>query len=204
MPLVWKASASLSRACARRRRVRRERGAVALEAAILTPLMFLLFFGIVEFGMLYKDYLAVTSSVRAGARMASAEPRVATFGADAAAQVAKEASALDMNKVNELWIYKATASGYPVGSNGTSFNSCTSCIKYHWDSGTKTFVAYSTSWTALQQNACSGPTEGPPDSIGVYMKFTYQGVTGLIFNEMPLEEHTVMSLEPLPTTKICK
>ena len=42
------------------------------------------------------------------------------------------------------------------------------------------------------------------DSVGVYMKFTYQGVTGLIFNEMPLEEHTVMSLEPIPTTKTCK
>jgi len=202
MMLVWKASARLSRARAERRRARRERGAVAIEAALLTPLLILLFFGIIEFGMLFKDYLAVTSSVRAGARMASAEPRVSSFGADAVAQVAKEGTAIDMGSVDELWVYKAAASGYPVGSNGSSFNACSSCIKYHWNSGTKKFDAYSTTWTSTQQNACSG--DANHDSIGVYMKFTYQGVTGLIFNEMPLEEHTVMSLEPIPTTKTCK
>lgn len=206
MMLVWKASARLSRARSKRRAARlarRESGAVAIEAALLTPLLVLLFFGIIEFGMLYKDYLAVTSSVRAGARMASAEPRVSSFATDAASQVAKEGTALDMNSVDELWVYKAAANGYPVGSNGSSFNACTSCVKFQWNNTTKQFVQKSgASWTSTQQNACSG--DANHDSVGVYMKFTYQGVTGLIFNEMPLEEHTVMSLEPIPTTKTCK
>lgn len=208
MMLVWKASARFSRARDARRRARlarRESGAVAIEAALLTPLLVLLFFGIIEFGMLYKDYLAVTSSVRAGTRMASAEPRITTFAQDAANQVAKEGAALDMGAVNELWVYKAQpANGYPVGSNGSSFNACSNCVKFHWNNATKKFVAYSSTWTATQQNACAGTAQGPPDTIGVYMKFTYQGVTGLIFNEMPLEEHTVMSLEPIPTTQTCK
>jgi len=202
MMLTWQAAAGFARARAERRRARRESGAVAIEAALLTPLLLLLFFGIIEFGMLYKDYLAVTSSVRAGARMASAEPRVTSYATDAADQVAKEAAALDMNRVNELWVYKATASGYPVGSNGTSFNACTSCVKFTWNNTTKKFVQQSSSWASTQQNACSG--DAAHDSVGVYMKYTYQGVTGLIFNEMPLEEHTVMSLEPIPTTKTCK
>ena len=202
MMLTWQAAAGFARARAERRRARRESGAVAIEAALLTPLLLLLFFGIIEFGMLYKDYLAVTSSVRAGARMASAEPRVTSYATDAADQVAKEAAALDMNRVNELWVYKATASGYPVGSNGTSFNACTSCVKFTWNNTTKKFVQQSSSWASTQQNACSG--DAAHDSVGVYMKYTYQGVTGLIFNEMPLEEHTVMSLERIPTTKTCK
>jgi hypothetical protein len=208
MMLVWKAAATLSRARDARRRARmarRENGAVAIEAALLTPLLVLLFFGIIEFGMLYKDYLAVTSSVRAGARMASAEPRVSTFAQDAANQVAKEGAAIDMNSVNELWVYKANAStGYPIGSNGSSFNSCSNCVKFTWNNSTKKFVQQSSTWAYTQQNACAGSTDGPPDTVGVYMKFTYQGMTGLIFNQMPLEEHTVMSLEPIPTTKTCK
>ena len=42
----------------------------------------------IEFGLAFKDQLAMTSAVRAGARIASAEPRSATFATDAASQVA--------------------------------------------------------------------------------------------------------------------
>jgi Flp pilus assembly protein TadG len=193
------------RARIRARRARGERGAVAIEAAILTPLLILLIFGIIEFGMLFKDWLAVTSSVRAGTRMASAEPRVMTFAQDAADQVAREGSALDMANVQELWIYKAQTSGsnagYPVGGD-SSFSNCTTCVKFHWNAGTKTFVAYSNTWAATAQNACQG--DASHDAIGVYLKILHPGVTGLIFGDMTIKEHSVMSLEPIPTTKTCK
>ncbi|WP_420372033.1 TadE family protein [Pedococcus badiiscoriae] len=51
-----------------------DRGAAAVEAAIVTPLILLIVFGIMEFGMVFKDTLTVSTSVRAGARTASAEP----------------------------------------------------------------------------------------------------------------------------------
>jgi Flp pilus assembly protein TadG len=189
----------------RARRARGEKGAVAIEAAILTPLLLLLVFGIIEFGMLFKDWLAVTSSVRAGTRIASAEPRITSFAQDAADQVAKEGSALDMANVQELWIYKAqntgSNSGYPVGGD-SSFGTCTQCIKFHWNPGTKKFVAYSNTWAATSQNACQG--DANHDSVGVYLKILHPGVTGLIFGNMTIKEHSVMSLEPIPTTKTCK
>jgi Flp pilus assembly protein TadG len=194
---------ALARARARRRRG--EKGAVAIEAAILTPLLLLLVFGIIEFGMLFKDWLAVTSSVRAGARMASAEPRYLSFAQDAADQVAKEGSALKMSDVQELWVYKAqisgTSAGYPVGGN-SSFTSCTACVKFHWNPSTAKFVPYSNTWAYTTQNACQG--DPAHDSIGVYLQISHDGVTGLIFDNMTIKEHTVMSLEPLPATKTCK
>jgi Flp pilus assembly protein TadG len=194
----------VSRAGVARRR-RRERGAVAIEAALLTPLLLLLTFGIIEFGMLFKDWLAVTSAVRAGTRMASAEPRFASFAQDAADQVAKEGAALDMGTVQELWIYKAQNSGanagYPVGGD-SNFTGCTQCVKFHWNPSLKKFVAYSTSWTSTQQNACQG--DPLHDSIGVYLQIDHSSVTGLIFDDMDIQEHSVMSLEPIPTTKVCK
>ena len=184
---------------------RRERGAVAIEAALLTPLLVLLFFGIIEFGMLFKDYLAVTSSVRAGTRMASAEPRIAGFAQDAADQVAKEGSALDMDNVDELWVYKASRQRLP-GRRATARRSTPArpASSSTGTTATKKFVAVRSHHLDCYLSRTPASATRPPDSIGVYMKFTYQGVTGLIFNEMPLEEHSVMSLEPIPTTKTCK
>lgn len=190
--------------CRRRRQARRRRrqdGAVAIEAALLTPLLLLLTFGIIEFGMLFKDWLAVTSAVRAGTRMASAEPRFTGFAQDAANQVAKEGAALDMGTVEELWIYKADANGYPVGGS-SAFASCSACVKFHWNPTAKKFQAYSTTWTATQQNACVGDVNR--DSIGVYLQIKHASITGLVFDDMTIKEHSVMSLEPIPTTQSCK
>src|SRR5690348_3474065 len=112
----------------RRRRLRlwarRDDGVTAVEAAIVVPVFLLLVVGIIEFGLAFKDQLAVTSAVRAGARIASAEPRFASFATDAASQVAREGSAIDMNDVEQLWVFKADSTGHPIGSGGT-FGSCT-------------------------------------------------------------------------------
>ena len=106
-------------------RRRSQQGAVAVEAAIITPLFILLVFGIIEFGMVFKDFLAVTSSVRAGARMASAEPRNLNFAQDAADQVAREGGALNMSKIKSCGSTRPTQT-YPSrtehlsGGGGTS------------------------------------------------------------------------------------
>jgi Flp pilus assembly protein TadG len=192
---------TLARARKRRARPdrRRSRGAVAVEAALITPVFLVLVFGIIEFGLVFKDWLAVSSTVRAGARMASAEPRTATFASDAAAQVAKEGTALGMSNVKELWVYKANADGTPVG--GTSaFTTCGTCVKFRWNGSA--FTQTSSSWTSTQQNACQNDPNR--DTIGVYLKYDHPAVTGLFFNSLTLSEHTVMALEPIPTATGCK
>lgn len=47
------------------------RGASAVEFALLLPLFLLLVFGIIEFGLLMKDYLTVSHAAREAARYAS-------------------------------------------------------------------------------------------------------------------------------------
>lgn len=54
------------------RRTTRERGAVAVEAALVTPLIVLILFGIIEMSLLMRDHVATSSAVRVGARMSSA------------------------------------------------------------------------------------------------------------------------------------
>ena len=185
--------------CARRRD---QRGAVAVEAALITPLLLVLVFAIIEFGFAYKDWQGVTSAVRAGARMASAEPRVATFAQDAANQVANEGAALNMANVTSLWVYKSGVNGYPVGQS--SFASCpsTTCVQFGWNSSTKAFAVASGSWASTSQNACQG--DAAHDSVGVYMSVKNTSVTGMFLKNTQLTSRTVMNLEPIPLTTGCK
>ena len=54
-----------------RRFVRGERGAELLEFALVLPLLLLVLAGILDMGLLFKDYQVVTNAAREGARMAS-------------------------------------------------------------------------------------------------------------------------------------
>ena len=55
----------------RRLRWRNDRGAVALEFAILAPILMMLLVGMLEFGFMFQAQLAVTHAAREGARMAA-------------------------------------------------------------------------------------------------------------------------------------
>jgi hypothetical protein len=54
-----------------RRRGRGSRGATLVESAILTPVFLLFVFGILEFGLIYRDYLSVADASAVGARIGS-------------------------------------------------------------------------------------------------------------------------------------
>lgn len=184
------------------RRRRGQRGAVAVEAALITPVLIFLVFGMIDFGMLFKDYLAVTSATRAGARIASAEPRQAAFAQDAADQVLLEGSALNASDITAVWVYKAGTNGYPSGRS--DFASCSTCVKFKplLVSGVWTMKQQSSSWSATSQNACAGDVNR--DSIGVYVKYAHDATVGLFFDTFDLQDHTVMSLEPVTATAGCR
>lgn len=184
----------------RRDRRRQQRGAVAVEAALITPVLIVLIFGMIDFGLLFKDYLAVTSASRAGVRIASAEPHQTGFAQDAADQVAREGRALESSNIEEVWVYKSQANGYPIGSSSTAVTGCSVCVKFHPDANGN-LIAYSTTWTANQQNACAGT--GTRDTVGVYVEYDHPATIGLFFDTFTLKDHTVMALEPLTAASGC-
>jgi hypothetical protein len=49
-----------------------DRGATLVEAAIVLPILFLLVFGVLEFGFGFKDWLSINHAAREGARVAVA------------------------------------------------------------------------------------------------------------------------------------
>lgn len=64
---------------------RRDRGAAAVEMALLLPLLLLLIFGIIDFGRMLNAQIAVTEAAREGARAAVIE----NSGSAAESRVAK-------------------------------------------------------------------------------------------------------------------
>jgi hypothetical protein len=182
----------------------RERGAVAVEAALVTPLVFALIFGIMESAFLMKNVLAASSSVRAGVRLASAQPRDADFAQTTADEVAARAGGLDKGAIQALWVYKAAVgSDKPYGR--TDFGDCAPCVKFSWNSDAGKFVVApgSPGWAADQHNACAG-LAGPPDRIGVYLLLKHTPLTGLVLGTLSIPESSVLSLEPIPSATGCK
>jgi Flp pilus assembly protein TadG len=158
-----------------------ERGGAAVEAALVTPVVMALLFGIIELGFLFKDYLAVAGSVRA------------------ANEVASTGGAMNLNDVQQMWVYKASATGLP---DSGSFVSCSVCVKFGWNTSTRSFVATSDNWPAISQYACSAPPG--PDRIGVYLQLKHNAFTKLVFTSVNIADHSVLTLEPMPVLAGCQ
>lgn len=65
--------------------IRRDRGAAAVEMALLLPLLLLLVFGIIDFGRMLNAQITVTEAAREGARAAA----ISNSGSEAESRVAK-------------------------------------------------------------------------------------------------------------------
>lgn len=177
-------------------------GAVAVEAALVTPVVMLMLFGIVELSLLLKDDLAVSAASRAGARTGSALPRFddgsTDFAQQAADQVARAAGALDLATVS-VTIYAADAAGDPQA--GASPVDCTDrCIHFRYDTATSTFVRYSGSWPASSINACPG--DPAQDAIGVYVSYPHH--LPVLGGTVTLTDRSVMAFEPVAPSQGCK
>jgi Flp pilus assembly pilin Flp len=80
-----------------RRRLRDEKGQTMVEFALALPILLLIMFGVIQFGIVYNDYVTLTDATRAGARKAAvsrheADPEGVTIEA-----VENSASGLDLD-----------------------------------------------------------------------------------------------------------
>ncbi len=198
------------------RRKRGERGAVAVEAAFITPILFVFVLGIIEMSLLMRDTVSTTSAVRVGGRVASvsagAGPGVCQASADpppcspadtpALAQAAADAiqrggSAMPKERIEYILVYRANTSGYPMPEGNQNLSCSTSCVKYIWDSGLGKFRYAGGTWISTTVNACVNHADR--DSVGVAMVADHPWITGVFGDGVEISERTVMNFEPLPS-----
>ncbi|MFT4287247.1 TadE/TadG family type IV pilus assembly protein [Nocardioides sp.] len=186
---------------------------MAIEAALVTPVVLLAIFGIIEMAFLLKDDVALTSLVRAGGRMASANAGLGPAGADAsglcaspctpesapmlavtaAAAIQRAGAALPKESITKLWIYKANDLGYPGDDGNTDWSCSSNCVEYMWSDTAEVFGYVKGSWASTSIYACAGD----PDRVGVYMEADHQFFTGLVGSKVPISDHAVFTFEPL-------
>jgi hypothetical protein len=170
-----------------------------VEAAIVTPLLLLLVFGIIEFGFLYKDALTVANGSRAGARVGSAA------GADPLADFqvlqAVEGATGTLAHVQLVVVFKAsspTGAVPPACLAGTGIAGL--CNVYNAVDLTNDQAAFvasgkQTAWdSTTRQTSLSAP--GGPDYLGIYVQARHNSVLHLIVPDRDLSDTVVMRLEP--------
>jgi Flp pilus assembly protein TadG len=90
------------------RRHQRERGQALVEFALVLPLLALLLFGVIQFGIAFNNYVTLTDAVRAGARSAAVSRFAPSPGAQAEDAVRDAAVNLDQDKlavtVTSSWV----------------------------------------------------------------------------------------------------
>jgi hypothetical protein len=204
---------------------RREDGAVAVEAALVMPILALLVFGIIEFGFLLRDYAGVSALVRTGARIASTGadhgpgtcqtgvdvPTCSPAGSPALAQEAADAiqrsgAVSNPDQIDYILIYKANTQGYP-GSDGnttmpTDCSGTANCVRFTWRDSLDAFRYAGGSWDSATISACfPGSAANPMDRVGVYLKSTHPMLTGLFGASITLSDRAVMDFEPVGTER---
>jgi hypothetical protein len=201
-------------------RPRGERGAVAVEAALLTPLLVLILFGIIELSLFMRDVSSVSSAAHVGARSASVgagagpgvcqasanPPPCSPAGVPALAQSAADAiqkagTAMPQDQINWILVYNSNDQGWPMPAGNTSATCTTQCVRYVWDKGLNRFRYAGGSWPSATINACINDPQRM--SVGIVMSATHTWVTGLFGRGAGIQERSVMQLEPLPNDS-CK
>ena len=183
---------------------RRERGAAMVEMAVVMPLLLLLVFGIIEFGLLFRERLTIASAASSAARTG------ATMGtraeADLAILQALEAglyNQADPSVLIRVDIFKANAvtgekSGqynrytYVATNTGCKWNPCPDPAL-----GSVTWGTPSLWGDPANRNVTLLPGGGGLDVLGVEIIYHHTAVTNLIPGiDRDLTELALVRLEP--------
>lgn len=189
-----------------------------VEFAIIMPVFLLLLAGMLEFGLAFSDRLTMGNATREGARIGGAlatgsdapcsgDPSGVDTTIIASVQniLKSGGSDVDLSFINQIRIFKATASGGQVGGYVNVWT-YTPGSGPDADPGPGTeildFSPSSTGWAACTRD--NGAAS--PDSIGISIDYQYQlktplaGVIGLLGGSQASSLHivdtTVMALNP--------
>jgi hypothetical protein len=188
-------------------RARGDRGVVLVESAFIAPILFFMMFSILEFGLAFRDYLALANSTRDGARAASVFGKDIYADYDILQEIASASGVIDTENVQRIVIFKAS------GPNSTVPTACKTgpvdgvCNSYTSDAfgyaqsefGCRTDRDLDRFWCPTAANGQTGrktKVSDPPDYVGVWIQVNHVWITGLFGRSLTFTDETVMRIEP--------
>lgn len=191
------------------KRNRGERGASLVEAAVVTPVLLLIIFGIFEFGFFFRNYLAVSNGARDGAREASVAANVADADYRVMRAIERATAALPDDAIETIKVYEATDPedrASDVGCGGTS-SVVGVCNVYVASDLTRDV----TQW-GCQTVAGGDPVDSPDrfwcptdrevsigtglDYVGIEITVSHDYITGLFGSSTTFDDYIVLKVEP--------
>jgi Flp pilus assembly protein TadG len=187
----------------RHRRDRGERGAAIVEAAIGTVLVCTLLFGVVEFGLAFKDYLSMSAAVRDGARVATTQGSSTLADYLIIKTVKQRMPAVATGNIQRIVVFKATG---PTSTIDSVSSTCkTSSVTNVCNSyGPTDFSRPSTDFTGATPSPDrywppanrKDTLAGPPDYVGVWVQISHKNITGFFNLGSNYSDNVVMRIEP--------
>ena len=173
-------------------RTRRERGAAALEFALVSPLFFLVVFGGIEIGLMFRSHLALQDMSRSAARVASIQRNAPDADREILQRVVSGSASLN-GEVTKVIIFSAPTldAGLPAscidGSDNPSSQSGL-CNAYGPE-----FVDVASGVAAVETGLTSAQRT-QWQNLGIYIEYDYEYVTGF-FDSITLSAETVEVVE---------
>ncbi len=183
-----------------RRARRSERGVTMIESAIATPVVLLLIFGVLEFGLLFKDYLSLANGVRDGARLASALGTEVNTDYKVIESALRRMPAVSRNQVRRIVVFKATSADSTMPTacrTGSVTNVCNSYSGADFNRPESDFHggagAPDRYW---RPTARKDRLSDPPDYVGIWIEVRHDAATGILPLSKDLSEEVIMRIEP--------
>jgi len=186
----------------------REGGAVLVEFAFLLPLLALMAFGVMEFGLALQDRMAVQTATRTGARVGSAAGN--TVEADRSLLLGVGSGLNDIGLANVEWVLvyrSSTADGaVPAGCMDPPRSASGSCNAYtgaqlqQLVAGTSPSSWFGCGDGALDASWCPAGRQTiqsyGADHLGVWIRARRPMLTGFFGSALTITDRGVMRLEP--------
>ena len=202
-----------------RHRLKHDRGAVLVEAALCIPLLIVVIFGAVEAGLAWEAKSATVSGVRTGTLRASSDAENPGVDLRVLQSVIAEVGGDNVSRINSIVIFEVT------GDAGSAFAGCIgggtgNCVQYDqtvlsgvaagtvtladFDNGSGTSVTdpitgeitdYQCASGFLDSGWCAGERVDDGDvQLGVGINYTHQWFTGILpFGPPTFQEYVTSS-----------
>lgn len=185
----------------------KERGSAIVEAAIVTPVFFLLIFAVLEFGFLLRTDLTTTNASRDGARAASVYGREAETDFLILQTVRQGLAAISLEQLEYVVVYRLTDPTHEMDPDCHTNSKPDVCNRYvaadferalDYTNGNPT-PHFRCSATAVDRYWCPADRDSSiasADLVGVHVETRHRYITGFFGDDQTLSDTTVIRIEP--------
>ena len=181
-----------------------ERGATIVEAALATPLLFLLITAVFEFGLTMRTELTVDAATREAARTLTTLGSAPDSDYRALRKIAGRLEAVTNLTVTRIVVFNASTAGddfdAPLLASCLGGSVAGVCSSYSPGALTAQPSQFQCAGGALDASWCPAGRKNaqtdPPDLVGVYIVATQESATSMFGSNHVVSSQMVMRIEP--------